>query len=444
MEILNDTAPKSSPKPLNDKKVINAWALFDWANSAFALVITVAIFPGYFVKITDEQINIFGLEVTNSSLYAFSISAAYLIIAIASPFLSGIADYGGKKKFFLKFFTTFGAIGCISLFFFTDASQWLIGTIGFIMGMIGFAGGLVFYNAYLPLIVTEDRYDSVSARGFAFGYIGSILLLCINLAIILNPGWLGISEESTLAVRISFLMVGLWWIGFAMISFRFLPEDDKGKPSGKLIGKGFKELQKVWGALKYQTNIKSFLISFFCYSAGVQTVLYLASTFAEKELHFETSELIMVVLLLQVVAIGGAYLFAKISEWKGNKLSLIIMLIIWTAICFVAYLVQNKIQFYGVAAAVGVVMGGIQSLSRSTYSKLLPPNTEDTTSYFSFYDVLEKTAIILGTFTFGYLDLITGSMRNSVLILAVFFVISLILLTRVKVVPAEVKEMEMG
>lgn len=437
MDISNENNPDQQSLKLNQKKVINAWALFDWANSAFALVITVAIFPPYFVRITNEYIGIFGTEVSNSSFFSFTISAAYLIIAIASPFLSGIADYGGKKKFFLKFFTTFGAIGCISLFFFEDASQWLIGSIGFVMGLIGFAGGLVFYNAYLPLIVTEDRYDSVSARGFAYGYIGSILLLVVNLAIILNPGWIGISEESTLAVRLSFLMVGLWWIGFAMIPFRILPEDDKGRPSSKLIGKGFKELQKVWKALKHQENIKSFLFSFFCYSAGVQTVLFLASTFAEKELDFGTSELIAIVLLLQVVAIGGAYLFAKISEWKGNKLSLIIMLLIWMVICVVAYLVHSQAQFYGVAAAVGFVMGGIQSLSRSTYSKLLPVGTQDTTSYFSFYDVLEKLAIVLGTFIFGYLDYLTGSMRNSVLILAVFFVISLLLLLRVKVVPAK-------
>ncbi len=439
MEISNETNADQTSVVLNEKKVINAWALFDWANSAFALVITVAIFPPYFVKVTNEQIGILGTEVSNSSFFSFTISAAYLIIALASPFLSGIADYGGKKKFFLKFFTTFGAIGCISLFFFEDASQWLIGTIGFVMGLIGFAGGLVFYNAYLPLIATEDRYDSVSARGFAFGYVGSILLLVINLAIIMNPGWVGIPEDSTLAVRISFLMVGLWWMGFALIPFRVLPEDDKGKPSSKLIGRGLKELQKVWRALKHQNNIKSFLISFFCYSAGVQTVLFLASTFAEKELNFGTSELIMIVLLLQVVAIGGAYLFAKVSEWKGNKISIAIMLVIWMVICVVAYLVHTQTQFYGVAAAVGLVMGGIQSLSRSTYSKLLPPATQDTTSYFSFYDVLEKLAIVLGTFIFGYLDYLTGSMRTSVLVLAVFFAISLALLLRVKVIPAEIE-----
>jgi MFS transporter, UMF1 family len=424
---------------LNDPKVINAWALFDWANSAFALVITVAVFPAYYMAVTDDYVSILGLEVSNSSLYAFAISTAYLVIAVLSPILSGIADYGGKKKFFLKFFTILGSTACLSLFFFKGMDQIALGTVSFILAMIGFAGGLVFYNSYLPEIVTEDRYDRVSARGFAFGYIGSVLLLISNLVMIKNPEWFGIGRDS-LAPRISFVMVGLWWIGFATIPFRILPKDPPNRPQSDLLKKGFRELKKVWKAVQHQPNTKTFLISFFCYSAGVQTVLYLAATFAEKELMFDTGELIIVVLLLQIVAVGGAYLFARVSEWKGNKLSLITMLIIWTTICFAAYFVYSKAQFYIVAAGVGMVMGGIQSLSRSTYSKLLPEKTKDTTSYFSFYDVLEKVAIILGTFMFGFFDYLTGSMRVSVLVLGVFFIISMIILSRIKIQAAKVSE----
>lgn len=423
------------PTPQNDPRVINGWAMFDWANSAFALVITVAIFPPYFLSVTDEVIHILGFEISNSSLYAFAISTAYLLIAALSPWLSGIADYGGKKMFFLKLFTTVGAIGCLSLLWFQGMTTLWLGTIGFILAMIGFAGGLVFYNSYLPEIVTEDRYDRVSARGFAFGYIGSILLLMVNLAMLLRPEVFGLPEEGTLPARIAFAMVGLWWIGFAQIPFQRLPPDRHSvddEPLGELARHGWKELKKVWHALAGQQDIKRFLYSFFCYSMGVQTVLYLAATFAEKELAFGTSELIIVVLVLQIVAIGGAYLFAWLSDWKGNKVSLSAMLIIWTLICIVAYYVQSKAQFYAIAAGVGLVMGGIQSLSRSTYSKLLPEQTEDTTSYFSFYDVLEKLAIVLGTFIFGLAEVITGSIRYSVLVLGLFFVISLILLTRLK------------
>lgn len=422
---------------LDDPKVINGWALFDWANSAFALVITVAVFPAYFLAVTDDIVNVFGLELSNSTLFAYSITLAYIIITLLSPLLSGIADYGGKKKFFLKLFTTVGSVGCISLFFFQGDKTLAVGTIGFMLGLIGFAGGLVFYNSYLPQIATEKNYDRVSARGFAYGYIGSILLLIVNLLMLQKPGWFGMPEEGTLAARLSFLMVGFWWIGFAQIPFKRLPTDPANKPGSNLVRKGIDELMRVWQALKTQYNTKFFLFSFFCYSAGVQTVLFLAATFAEKELEFASSDLIILVLILQLVAVLGAYLAAKLSDWKGNKVSLVTMLVIWTVICIMAYIVSTKFQFYLIAAGVGMVMGGIQSLSRSTYSKLLPPGTKDTTSYFSFYDVLEKTAIILGTFLFGFFEMITGSMRNSVLMLGVFFLLSIIIMQRVRIVPAE-------
>lgn len=432
--------PDLSRKNLDNPKIINGWAFFDWANSSFALVITVAIFPAYFLAVTDDVIRVFGFEMYNSALFAYAISSAYLIIAILSPFLSGIADYGGKKKFFLKLFTTVGSLGCISLFFFRGNATLALGTAGFMLGLIGFAGGLVFYNSYLPEIASEKNYDRVSARGFAYGYIGSILLLVINLLMLEQPQWFGLPEESTLAARISFLMVGLWWIGFAQIPFNRLPADPKNRPQSKLITKGIDELRKVWKAVKLQHNTKFFLFSFFCYSAGVQTVLFLASTFAEKELDFSGSDLIILVLILQLLAVIGAYVFAKLSDWKGNKISLITMLIIWTLICISAYFVYAKIQFYLVAACVGMVMGGIQSLSRSTYSKLLPVNTKDTTSYFSFYDVLEKVAIILGTFIFGLFESITGNMRNSILVLGVFFILSIIIISRIKIAPAKINE----
>lgn len=444
MEIRKTTAAT----PLNDKRTINAWAFFDWANSAYALTITTAIFPGYFAAATLDKINILGMQISNSALYAFAITASYLILTLVSPILSGIADYGGKRMTFLRFFTVLGAISCIGLTFFegmttdlapTDpynVSQVLIGTICFILGTIGFAGGLVFYNSYLPLIATEDQYDRVSAKGFSYGYIGSLILLAVNLAFILQPEMFGFDPNGTWVFRIAFLMVGLWWLGFSLIPFTRLPGDDDSKPKKDIVGKGIDELKKVMRNIKGQKNIKGFLASFFFYSAGVQTVLFLAAVFAEKELGFETSALIMVVILLQIVAIGGAYLFAKISDVKGNKFSLMIMLAIWIVICVFAYGVTEAWEFYAVAASVGLVMGGVQSMSRSTYSKLLPQNTPDTTSYFSFYDILEKLAIVSGTLVFGVTDQMFG-MRNSVLVMTVFFFLGLILLRNVKIVAAE-------
>jgi UMF1 family MFS transporter len=426
----------ASDFPINNRKIINGWAFFDWANSAFALVITAAIFPAYFVAVTDDQVTILGAEMSNSTLYAFAISAAYLLIAIFSPLLSGIADYGGRRKFFLKFFTILGSVACISLYFFEGMDELALGTIGFIIAMVGFAGGLVFYNAFLPVIVTEDRYDRVSARGFSYGYVGSVILLVTNLVIINFYDKFGFTDAGA-ATRFSFLMVGIWWIGFALIPFRRLPSDAKKKNTPDLLKKGTQELRKVWGAVKNEKNTKNFLFSFFCYSAGVQTVLYLAGTFAEKELQFATVELITIILILQVVAIAGAVGFARLSEWKGNKIALIVMLLIWIAICLLGYLVQAKAQFYAIAAAVGLVMGGIQSLSRSTYSKLIPEETKDPTSYFSFYDVLEKVAIILGTFSFGIVEQLTGSMRLSLLVLGLFFVVGLLILLSVRIQPTD-------
>ncbi len=423
------------PSPvLNDKRVIHGWAMFDWANSSYALVIAVAIFPIYFNEAVKPEFTFLGLEMTNTALFAYALAAAYLIISIALPLLTGIADYGGRKLFFMKFFTTIGSLSCIALYFFHDHADLWIGLLGFIFAVIGFAGGQVFYNSYLPEIVSEDQYDKVSARGFAYGYIGSVLLLIVNIVMLQKPEWFGLGDGQY-AAKVSFVMVGLWWIGFAQVSFNRLPPDRPVKTDENLVIKGYHEIRKVAGAVRNQPMILRFLASFFFYSAGVQTVIYLASTFATDELKFEAAELIGVVLILQLVAIVGAYLFSRFSDWKGNKLSLIIMLLIWTSICMVAYFVQGKTEFYFVAAAVGLVMGGIQSLSRSTYSKLLPEKTTDTASYFSFFDVLEKIAIVVGTFSFGFIEQLTGGMRNSILALAGFFVVGIIILLTVQIKP---------
>jgi UMF1 family MFS transporter len=416
----------------NNPRVINGWAIFDWANSAYALVITVAIFPGYFLELTNDTVTVLGMRISDSTLYAWSIALAYLIIDFLSPILSGIADYGGRKKKFLRFFTTLGALACISLLFFTGMPTLWVGILGFILATIGFAGGIVFYNAYLPIIATEDRYDDVSAKGFSYGFLGSVILLVTNLVIIMNYSWFGF-PDGLRAVPTAFVMVGLWWIGFSQIPLKRLPED---QPMGKmenLVGKGYQELRKAWNSLKKDKNAIRYLFAFFCFNAGVQAVLFLASTFAEKELKFSSSGLIILVLILQIVAIGGAWGSAKLSARKGNKFSIMVMLAVWMVICIIGYFVQTGLDFYLLAGAVGVVMGGTQSLSRSTYAKLLPEETPDTTSYFSFYDVTDKVSTVVGTFTFGFVEQLTGGMRNSVMALVVFFVVSLAVLALVKI-----------
>lgn len=428
--------------PLNDKRTINGWAFFDWANSAYALTIAVAIFPGYYNGVTDGEVySILGFELTNTALYSFALSFAYLLVSVLSPYLSGIADFGGKKLRFMKAFTYLGSISCLMLFFFYSAEDVMWAISFFILSTVGFAGGLVFYNSYLPDIATEDQYDRVSAKGFAFGYFGSVLLLIINLIIILTPATFGLDPEGSLQYRIAFAMVGLWWFGFSFIPFSRLPQDRKGPSPANLFSQSMAKLKRILKKILVTRNIKRFLLAFFFYSAGVQTILLLASLFATSQLDFKQSDLITVILILQFLAIAGAYVFAFVSERKGNKFALIAMLCIWIAICFIAYFVTTAAEFYGVAAGVGLVMGGIQSLSRSTYSKLLPADTPDTTSYFSFYDILEKYSVVIGTFIFGIIDQLFG-MRNSVLALSVFFLVGIIVLLTVRIKPDIVEKID--
>lgn len=411
----------------NVKRTINAWALFDWANSAYALVISTAIFPVYFIANTPDIIELGGMSFTNSSLYSFAVAFSYILIAFLSPILSGIADYTGKRMFFLKMFTFMGSLACMAMWYFTDESKLWLGTSAFILATIGFAGGIVFYNSYLPLIVTEDRYDKVSAKGFAAGYIGSVILLVFILTMVLKPDWYGIVDEA-MPARIGFLLVGAWWLGFALITFKYLPKDQKIFTNENVLKKGFQEIRKVMGELKTQPDLKKFLMAFFFYSAGVQTIIYLATPFAEKILKFEAGEMIVIVIVLQLVGIVGAYLFAYVSDRIGNKRSIAIMVAIWLLICIAAHFCTGKTLFYFIAALVGMVMGGIQSVSRSTYSKMIDEQSGEVTSYFSFYDVLYKLSIVAGTLSFGIVDNLTGNMRYSVLALAVFFVIGLIVL----------------
>lgn len=422
---------------LNNKKIINAWCMYDWANSAYSLVITSTIFPIYYLVATRTQfegddIYFFGMPIINSVLFSYSISAAYLLVALFSPVLSGIADYGGKKRRFMQLFVGIGSISCLSLFAFNGKNV-EFGMIAFALATLGYSGSIVFYNAFLPEIVTEDRYDTTSARGFAFGYVGSVLLLILNLIVIQYHHFLGVSTD--FATRLAFLTVGLWWIGFSCITFTHVKDKHKKETrlSPEILMKGFQEIRKVSLQIAKLPKLLLFLASFFFYSMAVQTIMFLAATFADKELKMSGPELILIVLILQIVAILGASLFAHLSDKIGNRLVLIILLIVWIIICYLAYIIGTKLQFYIVASVIGLVMGGIQSMSRSTYSKLIPENTKDTASFFSFYDILEKMGIVIGTFTYGYIEMLTGSMRNSVLFLGVFFVIGLIfmLLTRI-------------
>lgn len=421
----------------NQPKVVNAWCMYDWANSVYSLVITSAIFPVYYQAVAkgadgSDVISFFGIEVVNSVLYSYALSFSFLVTAVMLPILSGMADYSGKKKVFLKFFVILGATSCAGMFFFESHNvEW--GIICSVLASIGYSSGLVFYDAFLPEIVDAEHYDKTSAKGYSYGYIGSVILLVINIAMIEMYDTLGFADQGV-ATRFSFLLVGVWWFGFAQITFYLVPENRvENKVVKNLITNGYLELRKVWLNLKQSPNIKKYLTAFFFYNMGVQTVMYLAATFGSKELKLDSSKLILTVLLIQLVAIVGAYFFARVSKYKGNIFSLVMMNLIWVGICISAYLVTKEVEFYILATVVGFVMGGIQALSRATYAKLIPESTIDHASYFSFYDVMFNLSIVFGTFSYGLIEQLTGSMRNSTIALGLFFVIGIVFLSSVRI-----------
>jgi UMF1 family MFS transporter len=410
----------------NNKRLINSWASFDWANSVYNLIVTTAIFPIYYLSTTQdvfggEMIQFFNLTIKNSVLYPYAISFSFLIIVFISPILSGIADYGGLKKRFMQFFTYLGSLACIGLYFFTGENV-EYGIACSVLASIGYAGSLVFYNGFLPEVASRKQMDKVSAKGFSMGYIGSVILLILNLVLYQKYEVFGFENGSS-ATRFGFILVGIWWMGFAQISFYYLKDrGERKKITLDILGSGIKELKKVFKTVQSKIVMSRFLSSFFLFSMGVQTVMLLAPLFADKEIGMGSDEMIMIVLIIQIIAIAGAYFFAYLSNLKGNGFAISATLIIWIIICVSGYFLKEKISFYALAAFLGFVMGGIQSISRSTYSKLIPSNTKDTASFFSFYDITEKLAIVIGTLAYGLIDQVTGSMRYSMLFMSIFFI----------------------
>ncbi|GLB50066.1 MFS transporter [Neptunitalea lumnitzerae] len=435
----------SKQLPKGSKKLLNAWAFYDWANSVYSLVIASAVFPIFygalFSKLGVNYISFLGFSVKNTALISFVTALAFLVVAIISPLLSGIADYLGNKKFFMKFFCYMGALSCIGLYWFS-LEEIYVSVAFYFFGLVGFWGSLVFYNSYLPDIAFVDQQDKISAKGYSLGYIGSVILLLFNLAMVMFPDVFGITDTpeepaAVKAMRYSFISVGIWWIVFSQVTYYYLPQGNHEKPkiTKDIIFNGYKELRNVWKRLGENKRLKAYLGGFFVYSMAVQTVMLVATYFGEQEINWggddqKTMGLIVSILLIQIIAVLGAVLTSRASKKFGNIPTLIGINSVWVLLCITAYFVTLPIHFYITAGFVGLVMGGIQSLSRSTYSKFLP-ETKDTTSFFSFYDVAEKVGIVIGMALYGIIDQITGSMRNSILFLVLFFVIGILLLFRV-------------
>ncbi|MHC0441964.1 MFS transporter [Flavobacterium sp. 3-210] len=421
-----------------DKKLLNAWAFYDWANSVYTLTIASAVFPIFYEALFTDRghyIDVFGMRLKNSALISFTTAAAFLVVSFISPLLSGIADYVGNKKAFMKFFCYLGALSCVGLYWF-DLGNIYIGLAFYFLGLIGYWGSLVFYNSYLPDIAFEDQQDRISAKGYSLGYIGSVILLLINLGMIMFPKTFNITAME--AMRYSFIMVGIWWILFSQYTYYYLPKGSKEngqKLTKDVVFNGFKELKKVWGLLKENVPLRRYLGGFFVSSMAVQTVMLVATYFGAQEIQWSSKEegtigLIICILIIQLVAVIGAIATSRASSKFGNISTLVVINGIWAVFCALAYFITLPMHFYVMATIAGFVMGGVQALSRSTYSKLLP-ETEDTASFFSFYDVAEKIGIVIGMCIYGIIDQRTGSPRKAIVVLAIFFVTSIFLLRRV-------------
>lgn len=437
------TSPKA---PKGSKKILHAWAFFDWSTSVYSLVVVSAIFPIYIGELFRlagaDTVEVFGRNLERAPLISYVSSLAFVIIALITPLVSGIADYMGNKRIFFKFFSYMGALSCIGLYFFTLENLELSLLI-YLLAIVGFWVNFAIYNSYLPDIAYPDQHDRISAKGYALGYVGSVLLLVLNLVMVMFPDTFGITEgadgtpANIMAMKYAFATVGIWWIGFSQYTFRYMPKGNQrsGQTKSILLG-GFSELGKVWKELKGQLRLKSYLAAFFVYSIAVQTIMLIAAYFGEEEVLWGSGEertlgLIISILLIQLIAIPGSLLTSRSSEKFGNIPTLIGVNLIWVGLCIYAFFVYEPMEFYLAAGGVGLVMGGIQTLSRSTYSKFMPQNSPDTTSYFSFYDVAEKIGIIIGTFLYAMVSEITGSMRNSAIFLGLFFLAGAVMLLRV-------------
>lgn len=412
-----------------NKSVQRAWAFYDWANSAYSLVISTAVFPIYYEEVTsDVQGNLFELGsfgFSNVATYNLVIGLSFLSIAVLSPYLSALADISGKKKIFMRRFILLGSFACISMYFF-DGHSILWGLAGAFFASIGFSGSLVFYNAYLPEIAKVEDHDRLSAKGYMLGYIGSSLLLIVILVLIQNPSWLGMSTGAV--TRWSFVIVGFWWLLWSLYPLRVLPKNVYKRHIEKgWVTKAYNELISVFKIFRGMPRLGRFVLSFFFFSCGVQTTVFMATIFGKKELNMDSSQLIPTVLIIQFVAIGGAWMFAKLSEKVGNIKAIATSIVVWIGICVGAYFITEASQFMILGGFVGLVLGGIQSLARSTYSKMLP-DTQDHATFFSFYDVAEKLSTTVGMITIALVEVYTSDLRNMTLALTTFFVISLLVL----------------
>jgi UMF1 family MFS transporter len=433
---------------VNDKKEIFGWAMYDWANSAFSTTIGTVFLAPYVASLAaeaakpyaDGMARLAGIAIAPDSFFPFCISISVGMQVLFLPILGAIADYSHLRKQMMQLFAVLGALATIALFF-TTGPVWWLGGLLYIIANLAFGAALVFYNSYLPDIASPDQRDKVSSYGWAMGYLGGALLLVVNLALYLLHDKIGLATD--MAVRINLASAGLWWLGFSFFTWARLHPRHAAKklPAGETyVSAGFKQL---WGTLKdirrFPETLK-FLLAYFLYNDGIQTVIAVSATFAAAPLlrgglEIGQSTLTIVILMIQFMAFFGALLWGRLAGRVGAKRSIIISLVIWAGVVIYAYGGlrgdTRVVEFFILGACIAVVMGGSQAISRSLFAQMIPSSRE--AEYYSFYEVSERGTSWIGPLLFGLMNQFFGSLRPAILSLIFFFVMGLIVLPFVNV-----------
>ncbi|HSH78468.1 MAG TPA: MFS transporter [Herpetosiphonaceae bacterium] len=421
--------------PVNDRREIFGWMMYDWANSAFSTTVGAALLAPYITALAQSAVGENGTVlslgplgvVTAKSFFPYCISISVFLQVFLLPILGAIADYTNLKKRLMAAFCYVGALMTCLLFFITT-NLYLLGGLLFIIANLSFGAAIVFYNAFLNDITTEDQRDKVSSRGFAMGYLGGGLLLLANLALVLMAERIGISRG--LAVRLSLLSAGLWWAGFALLTFRRLRtrEAANALPHGtSALTIGFRELGATFRELRRLPHTFRYLVGYLFFNDGIQTVIGLASVFLAQELGVSDSFLITLILMVQFVAFAGALLFGRIAAAINTKNAILLSLAIWSGVVIYAYgFLQTQNQAYGMGVALGLVLGGSQALSRSLFSRMIPAGRE--ASFFGLYEVSERGTSWIGPLIFGLVVSQTNSYRQAILSLIVLFLAGMAIL----------------
>ncbi|MGP4082358.1 MFS transporter [Pseudalkalibacillus sp. R45] len=408
------------------KKEIYSWTMYDWANSAFATTIMAAVLPIFYYDVAAKNID----KTTATAYWGYSQSIAVLIVALLAPILGAIADHSNSKMKFLRFFAYMGILASILLAF-VGEGDYILASILLIAGTIGFSGGNVFYDGFLPEIASKDEIDRVSARGYAFGYIGGGLLLLINLMMIMNPSWFFI-PNTLLATQISFASVGVWWFIFSIPMFRNIKEVKHEQPQikGAYVKIGFKRVLTTFKEIRQFKQLLLFLVAFWLFNDGISTIIKMATIYG-RDIGIGSNDLIAALLITQFVGIPFAFLFGYLAKRLQAKRALYIALWTYVVIVLLGYFMETAAHFYALAVMVGFVQGGAQALSRSIFGSMVPENRH--AEFYGFYGISAKFSAIFGPFVFGIVGQLTGSTRLGIVSLIIFFLVGIFILSRVDI-----------